>query len=108
MLHGGRQRRDAAGGIRDEFESRLSNKPGTIAMDSDGGGGTAGGAFFFNVEHNNFLDWFETETPSAHAVFGSVDDESLSTLLALSRVPTDDDGAPLSQVRVNRLAVELN
>ena len=108
MLHGGRQRRDAAGGIRDEFESRLSNKPGTIAMDSDGGGGTAGGAFFFNVEHNNFLDWFESDTPSAHVVFGSVDDESLSTLLALSRVPTDDDGAPLSQVRVNRLAVELN
>ena len=108
MINGGQQQRDGAGGIRDEFESRLSNVPGTLAMESDGSGGTSGGAFYLNVEHNDFLDWFEPGTPSAHVVFGSVDEESLSTLLAISRVPTNDDGAPLSPVRVSRLTVEMN
>jgi cyclophilin family peptidyl-prolyl cis-trans isomerase len=75
---------------------------------SNAGTPDSGGAnFFVNLEHNDFLDWFEPATPSKHAVFGQVI-EGLDVVLAISRVPTRADCAPVTPVLIERFEIDFN
>jgi len=38
---------------------------------------SGGSQFFINVAHNKFLDWFDAQSPSAHPVFGKVNNTGL-------------------------------
>jgi len=63
-----------SGNIQDEFlpEAKFSNEPGTLSMANTGRPNSGGSQFFINTAHNNFLDWWDTSTPSKHPVFGKV------------------------------------
>ena len=64
------------GTIQDEFppDAKLSNEPGTLSMANTGSPNSGGSQFFVNTVNNKFLDWFDTQTPSKHPVFGKVTD----------------------------------
>jgi cyclophilin family peptidyl-prolyl cis-trans isomerase len=60
------------GRLKDEFTQKFSNEPGTLSMANTGAPDSGGAQFFVNTVHNNFLDWWDTRTPSKHPVFGKV------------------------------------
>lgn len=64
--------RNEEGGIPDELTQRMTNAPGTLSMANTGQPESGGSQFFINVANNNFLDWFDPSSPSAHPVFGKV------------------------------------
>lgn len=66
--------RNSGGNIPDELlgTAKISNTPGTLSMANTGQKDTGGSQFFINTKHNNFLDWFDKSSPSAHPVFGKV------------------------------------
>ena len=41
-------------------------------MANTGDPNSGGSQFFINVNHNSFLDWFDSSTDSKHPVFGKV------------------------------------
>ena len=47
-----------SGGIPDEFEGKLSNDVGTLSMANTGEPNTGGSQIFFNMAHNEFLDYW--------------------------------------------------
>ena len=109
MLNGATVRRNWQGGIPDEFDARLTNAAGTLAFDNLGTPHSGGGSWYVNLEHNNFLDWFEPATPSKHAVFGQlIDNDDLDVVLAISRVPTRADHSPATPVVIERFEIDLN
>ena len=58
--------------IKDEFVKGRSNARGTISMANTGRPNSGGSQFFINLVNNDFLDWDNPRTPSAHPVFGEV------------------------------------
>jgi cyclophilin family peptidyl-prolyl cis-trans isomerase len=52
--------------------TETSNEPGTLSMANTGAPNSGGSQFFINTVHNDFLDWFNPQTPSAHPVFGKI------------------------------------
>ena len=62
------------GTISDEFlqNAKFSNDVGTLSMANTGRPNSGGCQFFVNTVHNNFLDWFDSTSPSQHPVFGKV------------------------------------
>ena len=64
--------RDGGGNIPDELTEEISNEPGTLSMANTGQPNSGGSQFFVNTVHNDFLDFFDTRSPSAHPVFGKV------------------------------------
>lgn len=63
-----------SGNIQDEHPptAKFSNEPGTFSMANTGQPNSGGSQFFINTAHNAFLDWWDTQTPSQHPVFGKV------------------------------------
>ena len=92
---------DNGGNIKDEFDAKFSNEPGTLSMANTGQPQSGGSQFFINVAHNSFLDWFDRSTPSAHPVFGKVT-ENLDLVKKISQVPTRDDNPvqPIKMIKV--------
>ncbi|NCG20172.1 MAG: peptidylprolyl isomerase, partial [Rhodobacterales bacterium] len=64
------------GTIQDEFppDAKFTNEAGTLSMANTGRPNSGGSQFFVNTVHNGFLDWFNSDTPSKHPVFGKVND----------------------------------
>ena len=62
--------------VGDEFldDAKFSNEPGTLSMANTGRPNSGGSQFFVNTVHNNYLDWFDSRTPSKHPVFGRVNE----------------------------------
>ena len=62
------------GTIQDEFppNAKFTNEPGTLSMANTGRPNSGGSQFFVNTANNSFLDWFNSDTPSKHPVFGKV------------------------------------
>eukprot|EP00931_Biecheleriopsis_adriatica_P011839 TRINITY_DN112926_c0_g1_i1.p1 TRINITY_DN112926_c0_g1~~TRINITY_DN112926_c0_g1_i1.p1 ORF type:complete len:188 (-),score=43.11 TRINITY_DN112926_c0_g1_i1:63-626(-) len=65
------EKRSSAGYVQDEFISKDSNAPGTLAVARAGSPDTGGSRFIINVADNSFLDWF-APGPDRHLVFGKV------------------------------------
>jgi cyclophilin family peptidyl-prolyl cis-trans isomerase len=95
-----------SGTIRDEHlaEAKLSNEPGTLSMANTGAPNSGGSQFFINTTHNSFLDWWDTQTPSKHPVFGRVVD-GMDTIKALESFGTRG-GKPTKPLQVVRITIE--
>ena len=68
-------KRNNEGNIPDEYgkdHQRITNAPRTLSMANTGDPNSGGSQFFINVNHNSFLDWFDSSTDSKHPVFGKV------------------------------------
>lgn len=57
-----------------------------------------------NVRDNNFLDWFDKSTPSAHPVFGKIVD-NYALVTKISTVPTRNDN-PVQPIKMIKVRVE--
>ena len=100
-------RRNAGGSIPDEVggnHPRITNAPGTLSMANTGRPESGGSQFFINVSHNNFLDWFDSSTPSAHPVFGKVT-EGYDLVKSISEVPTRNDN-PVTPIKMISVRVQ--
>ena len=64
------------GNIQDEFlpEAQFSNEPGTLSMANTGRPNSGRSHVSEHTDHHHDLDWFNTQTPSKHPVFGKVSD----------------------------------
>jgi cyclophilin family peptidyl-prolyl cis-trans isomerase len=95
------------GTIQDEHpsEHKLSNLPGTFSMANTGQANTGGSQFFINTVHNDFLDWFNPKTPSAHPVFAQVT-EGMEIVKGISTVKTGGRDNPLEPVQVRSVTIE--
>ncbi|CAB9524012.1 Peptidylprolyl isomerase domain and WD repeat-containing protein 1 [Seminavis robusta] len=96
--------RTADGGIPDEVgqsHQRITNGVGTLSMANTGQPESGGSQFFINVANNNFLDWFDKSTESAHPVFGQIV-EGLDLVKNISKVPTrnDNPNTPIKMISV--------
>ena len=62
------------GNIPDEFNdnAKFSNEVGSLSMANTGRPNTGGSQFFVNTVHNDYLDWFNKNTPSKHPVFAKI------------------------------------
>ena len=94
------------GTIADEHpaNAKLSNEPGTLAMANTGEPNSGSCQFFINTVHNNYLDWFDTRTPSKHPVFGKVI-EGWDVVKKIEGLGSRD-GRPSKHVKMNKVTVE--
>lgn len=69
---GKEEKRDGGGNIKDELTTKITNAPFTLSMANTGRPNSGGSQFFINTVANQYLDWFDKRTPSAHPVFGQV------------------------------------
>lgn len=97
-------KRNIDGGIPDEIgkeNQKISNDVGTLSMANTGSPESGGSQFFLNVAHNDFLDWFNEKTDSAHPVFGKVI-ENMDLCQKISKVPTrnDNPATPIKMISV--------
>ena len=93
------------GNIKDEFAVKLSNEPMTLSMANTGRPNSGGSQFFINTVHNNFLDWFDTSTPSKHPVFGKVISGE-DVVHKIEKTPTSKPGdRPRTPVKVEKITI---
>lgn len=110
MLDGsGRRCRRIGGNIPDEFDERLSNTQGTVAMVNSGPDNpdSGGSQFFFNVCDNTHLDWWDERSRSANPVFGKVVD-GFSVVQHISWVSRNEKHMPLEPVQMMSIEVDLD
>ena len=108
MVQGGDPTGTGTGGpgytITDEFVKGHSNQRGTIAMANTGRPNTGGSQFFINLVNNDFLDWDNPRTPSAHPVFGEVV-EGMDVVDKIGKVKTNSADKPKVPVRIEKAEV---
>ena len=94
------------GTIQDEFPAahKLSNLPGTLSMANTGRPNSGGSQFFINTVHNSYLDWFDTNTPSKHPVFGRII-EGMDVVTAIGNTRTGQGDRPVTPVQVIKITV---
>lgn len=97
--------RDGGGNIPDELTEEISNEPGTLSMANTGQPNSGGSQFFVNTVHNDFLDFFDTRSPSAHPVFGKVTD-GMDVVNKISKVKTNQSDKPVTPVTM--LSVDIS
>ena len=97
--------RSNGGNIKDEFAAKFSNEPGTLSMANTGQPNSGGSQFFVNTVHNDFLDFFDTRSPSAHPVFGKVTD-GMDVVNKISKVKTNQSDKPVTPVTM--LSVDIS
>jgi len=82
----------------------ISNEPGTISMANTGQPNSGGSQIFINTVHNDFLDYFNTRTPSKHPVFGKVV-EGMDIVKAIEATPTGPGDKPKEPVVVTTIEI---
>jgi cyclophilin family peptidyl-prolyl cis-trans isomerase len=99
------ERRDSREGcIKDELTQKITNEVGTLSMANTGQKNSGGSQFFINTVHNNFLDWFDRSSPSAHPVFGKVQ-TGMDVVNKISKVKVNSNDCPVKGVKVNKVTV---
>ena len=78
--------------------ARFSNESGTLSM-ANAGPNSGGSQFFINTNHNSFLDWWDTSTPSKHPVFGKVV-SGMHVLTEIENVQTGQGDRPVQPVEI--------
>ena len=73
-------------------------------MANTGQKNSGGSQFFINTVHNNFLDWFDRSSPSAHPVFGKVT-EGMDVVMKISKMETHPNDCPKKGVMVNSITI---
>ena len=89
--------------IPDEHTAQLSNTPGTLSM-ANSGPNSGGSQFFVNVSDNNYLDWFNSRTPSQHPVFGKVT-EGYDVVLRISKARSRSNN-PVKPIQMLSVTIE--
>ena len=74
-------------------------------MANTGQPNSGGSQFFVNTVHNDFLDFFDTRSPSAHPVFGKVTD-GMDVVNKISKVKTNQSDKPVTPVTM--LSVDIS
>ena len=97
--------RNREGGIPDELTQKLSNEPGTLSMANTGQPESGGSQFFVNTVHNNFLDWFDRSSPSAHPVFGKVT-SGMDVVNKIGKTRCDHSDRPVQPIQM--ISVEVS
>lgn len=92
------------GCIPDELTEKISNAPGTLSMANTGRPNSGGSQFFINVANNDFLDFFNTRTPSKHPVFGKIV-EGFDLVKKITEVRTRND-SPLTPIMMKSITIE--
>ncbi|MDR0334898.1 MAG: peptidylprolyl isomerase [Methanomassiliicoccaceae archaeon] len=107
MIQGGCPDGNGMGGpgynIQDEFVKGHSNIRGAVAMANTGQPNSGGSQFFINLVDNNYLDWDDDRTPSAHPVFGEVAD--MKTVDRIGGVYVGRNSLPVNDVIIERAEV---
>lgn len=98
----GRTEQRTGGCILDENIDRTPNDRGTLSMANTGEPHTGGSQFFFNVNDNNFLDWF-TPGDSKHPVFGRIV-RGMDIVDKISRVNTRNDN-PVVPIKMKKITI---
>lgn len=96
--------RNGGGNIPDELIAEITNDVGTLSMANTGMPNTGGSQFFINTNHNDFLDYFDTRSPSKHPVFGKVT-EGLDVLRAIEGVQTGPGDKPVTPVVMESITI---
>jgi cyclophilin family peptidyl-prolyl cis-trans isomerase len=96
--------RNGGGNIPDELTQQFSNEIGTLSMANTGQPNTGGSQFFINVANNSYLDWFDTQSPSAHPVFGKVID-GMDVVTSISEAKTVQS-RPVTPIEMLSITVE--
>ena len=96
--------RNGGGCIPDELVAEISNEPGTLSMANTGQPNSGGSQIFINTAHNNFLDYFNKGTPSAHPVFGKIV-EGMEIITSIEGVETGPGDKPVVPVVVNTIEI---
>lgn len=100
-------RRSGGGNIKDELTCKFSNEPGTLSMANTGQPNTGGSQFFMNVVHNDFLDFFNKASPSAHPVFGKCldDGKSFKVMEDISKAKSNND-CPITPIQMKSVTIK--
>jgi cyclophilin family peptidyl-prolyl cis-trans isomerase len=95
-----------SGTIQDEHlpNAKLSNEPGTLSMANTGAPNSGGSQLFINTAHNDFLDWWNTQMPSKHPVFGRVVD-GMDIVKTIESCGTRS-GKPSKPLQVRSITIE--
>jgi len=108
MIQGGCPDGTGTGGpgynVKDEFVKGHSNVRGTISMANTGRPNSGGSQFFINLVNNNFLDWDNPRTPSAHPVFGEVV-EGMNVVDSIGKTRTGRNDRPLNDIVIKKAEV---
>jgi cyclophilin family peptidyl-prolyl cis-trans isomerase len=96
--------RNGGGNIPDELVAEITNDVGTLSMANTGQPNTGGSQFFINTNHNEFLDYFDSRSPSKHPVFGKVT-EGLDVLMAIEAVETGPGDKPKTPVVMEAITI---
>lgn len=99
--------RSRGGNIPDEHpeNAQYSNEVGTLSMANTGRPDSGGSQFFINTKHNNFLDWWDRTSPSAHPVFGRVT-EGMDVVRAIENTPTSRSDRPKQPQKIISVRME--
>eukprot|EP00931_Biecheleriopsis_adriatica_P091051 TRINITY_DN64962_c0_g1_i1.p1 TRINITY_DN64962_c0_g1~~TRINITY_DN64962_c0_g1_i1.p1 ORF type:complete len:347 (-),score=73.33 TRINITY_DN64962_c0_g1_i1:22-1062(-) len=104
LATGGIEKRFRGGNIEDEFVSEDSNDPGTIGMANTGEPNTGGSQIYFNVNRNDFLDWF-TDGQSRHPVFGRIT-EGYGVAVKISEVQRNGRDRPVEPIMMKSITLD--
>merc|ERR1719436_1392686 len=99
-----KEKRFNGGNIKDEHTSRDTNAAGTLSMANTGQKNSGGSQFFINVNNNDFLDWFNSSTPSKHPVFGKII-EGYDVVEAITKTRTDRNDCPQTPVMMKSVTL---
>mmetsp|Transcript_127979 Transcript_127979/g.255570 ORF Transcript_127979/g.255570 Transcript_127979/m.255570 type:complete len:283 (-) Transcript_127979:114-962(-) len=97
--------RQGGGNIPDEFTAKFTNAPGTLSMANTGRPNSGGSQFFMNVADNNFLDFFNPQTPSKHPVFGKIT-EGFDVVKQITETRTDRKDRPMTPIQMKSITME--
>jgi len=98
--------RDKEGNIPDEFTQKMSNEQFTLSMANTGKPNSGGSQFFINARHNNFLDWFDTSSPSQHPVFGKVTRRGEKLVMKINYANAVKDN-PVTPIRIDKIVISM-
>jgi peptidylprolyl isomerase len=108
MIQGGCPEGTGMGGpgynVKDEFVKGHSNVRGTISMANTGRPDSGGSQFFINLVNNNYLDWDNPRTASAHPVFGEVA-EGMNIVDAIGKTRTGRNDRPVKDIVISKAEV---
>ena len=98
--------RNRGGNIPDEHpaSAQFTNKVGTLSMANTGRPDSGGSQFFINTKHNDFLDWWDQRSPSAHPVFGEVV-EGMDVVRTIENIRTNHSDRPKTPQQIIRCTV---